>query len=225
MFISLGNNCAPAFTLNDLCLRNKAYPFDWVRSNPKIIYDFLLDRGIKYIDFGNVISDQYELKDLHSYTIHSSFPKSHINYYGQYFGHYTHIPKHQLILKFKKYIDRFFNSLENEKRITFIHTTENYIYHKLSRDHADEYYDYLKKIERFLEAQYPNLEFKIINIEIGNARRNTKHIRNYDLPYDLPFCDYCENHNSTDKFFKLYRDNVTKKMKEIYQKEKNADPN
>ena len=54
------------------------------------------------------------------------------------------------------------------------------------------------------------------NIEIGNTRPNTKHIHNYDLPYHLPFCDYCENHNSTDKFFNLYRDNVTKKIREIY---------
>ena len=35
--ISLGSQCDPSLTLKIINLKNKTYPFDWVRSNTKII--------------------------------------------------------------------------------------------------------------------------------------------------------------------------------------------
>ena len=89
--ISLGSQCNPGLTLKTLNLKNKTYPFDWVRSNSKIIYDTLLYGTGKYINFNSEKSNDYYTKSLDEIDF-KNFSKSYINEYGQYFTHYTDIP-------------------------------------------------------------------------------------------------------------------------------------
>lgn len=214
--ISLGNNCDPALSLRDLGLRSEAYPFDWVRSNPKIIYDTLINGPDKYISFGKEVSDDFEIKHMFDCfaIIKELCPTSHINYYGQNFTHYTKISQAELIEKLTRYFNRFFDRLKNSDSIKFVHTTENYIFHKLSRDNKDVYFDYLIKISDHLHNEYKKLNFEIFNLEIGNKRDDTEFIKNYTLKYDLPFSDECENH--TSEFFKPFRKEVTKIISRIF---------
>ena len=174
--ISLGSNCCPGLSLRELNLKKETYPFDWVRTNAKIIYDVLINDKSKYITFSDKISNEFYLKDLHAYT-HPTFNIGHINYYGQHFTHYTDITSDELKNKFNNYIDRFINVLNSDKKILFIHSNEEYIYHKKHRDDKLELYIYLCKINDLLEEKYPNLKFEIIT----PTKKKNETKRSYDL--------------------------------------------
>ena len=137
--VSLGSSCCPGLSLRTLSLKKETYPFDWVRNNAKIIYDLLLNGKEKYTKFNQGVSDDFYVKDLHSHT-NPVFNSSHINYYGQHFTHYTDITTDELINRFENYLDRFFDLLNSDKKVLFIHSNEEYIYHKKSRDAKIELY-------------------------------------------------------------------------------------
>lgn len=208
--ISLGSNCSPGLSLRKLNIKKETYPFDWVRSNSKIIYDVLLNGKDKYLNFSNEnISNDFYLNDLHSYLENSK--NSYVNYYGQYFTHYKNITQKDLKIKFDRYLNRFFDLLKTNKKVLFIHTNEEFIYHKKSRDDKSELYKYLCKINDLIEEKYPELTFEIINIDINNTFDNYKNITNINMVYNLSFSDECEHHSS--KFYNLYRNNVTSIIK------------
>jgi len=73
------------------------------------------------------------------------------------------------------------------KKILFIDSNEEYIYHKMSRENKEELYEYLCKINDILQNNYPNLVFKIINIDIDNKFKNYGYILNYSLEYNHNF--------------------------------------
>ena len=211
--VSLGSNCCPGLSLRNLNLKKETYPFDWVRNNSKIIYDVLLNGKDKFLKFNNKdISDDFYLKNLHHFT-HKNFKGSHINYYGQHFTHYTELNTEELITKFNKYLNRFLNLLTSNKKVLFIHSNEEYIYHKRSRDHKVILYDYLCKTNDLIREKYPALSFKIINIDINNKFENYENITNLTMNYDLSLSDNCEHH--IPKFYNLYRDNITSIIKEF----------
>lgn len=206
--ISLGSSCCPGLSLKILNLKKETYPFDWVRTNSKIIYDILVNGKNRYLSFNNnnTSSTEFYVKDLHSY-IQKNFTNSHINYYGQHFTHYTDISTNELKKKFDKYLDRFFTLLNSNKNVLFIHSNEEYIYHKKSRDDKLYLYEYLCKINDLLEEKYPNLNFEIINIDINNQFQNYKNIINLNMEYNLPFSNLCEHH--MPEFYEPYRNNIT----------------
>lgn len=219
--ISLGNNCDVGLALRKLKLKQQTYPFDWVRSNPKIIYDTLVNGYEKYIQFGNPdgnnynVSDDYQIKDMFAcfYKGKKQIPNSHINYYGQHFTHYIDLPSEELKAKFSRYFNRFLDILESSNIVIFIHTTENYILHKLSRDNKDLYFSYLKKIAEFIAEKYPKLNFKILNLEHNNPYQDTSHIINYNMTYNLPYSDYFENH--TPRYLIPYRKEIERILREV----------
>jgi hypothetical protein len=213
--ISLGSQCNPGLSLRKLNLKKETYPFDWVRSNSKIIYDILVNGCENYLDFGEETTGEYFVKDIECIDF-KDFPISHINRYGQYFTHYEIIEKHELYLKFKKYFNRFFELLSSNKTVLFIHCHEEYIYNKKSRDNSELFYDYLCKINDVLEQKYPNLNFEIINIDINNNYKNYKNIKNLSIKYEFRFSDYGETHYKT--FFNPYRNAVTAAIKDYLKK-------
>ena len=200
------------FNIKKNRLKKETYPFDWLRTNSKIIYDILLNGSSKYTSFNTEISDEYLFKHLNSYT-HPDFPHSHINYYGQHFTHYTDIKTEDLINKFERYMSRFFDLLNSSKSVVFIHTHEEYIYHKKSRENRDELYEYLCRVNDILTNNYPNLHFRIVNIDIDNKHNNYGNILNYSLKYKLPLSDYCEHFK--EYFYHPYRDEVNRIVKDI----------
>ena len=211
--ISFGTQCNPGLSLRELKLKKETYPFDWVRSNSKIIYDVLLNGKNKYITFDSDKSNDYYTKDLDCIDF-KNFPSTHINSYGQYFTHYTHLDTLELKNTFNKYLDRFFELLSINKKVLFIHTHEEYIYHKKSRDDNIELYNYLCKINDLLEEKYPNLNFEIINIDINNNFKKYKKIININMEYNLPISDNSETH--TGKFYDPYRETITKILKQYF---------
>jgi hypothetical protein len=194
--VSLGSNCSPGLSLRELGLKSETYPFDWVRTNSKIILDVLENGYQKYLSFGsNIISDAYYLSDIHMHTHAGKFPKSHINWYGQHFTHYTNISQRELKIKFHRYLTRFTELLKKNKKILFIHTSEEYIYHKKSRDATDELYGYLCKINDHIINTHPSLQFVILNIEVDNTHENYGNIINKNMTFKCPLSDYCEHHS------------------------------
>jgi len=213
--ISLGNSCCAGLTLRKLDLKKEGYPFDWVRSNPKIIFDFLKNGPNRFLSIGipsENISNDYEIKDMFEH-FYNKITYNNVNFYGQHFTHWLKTSENKLIEKFERVVNRFFNKLETSNSILFFHTTENYLFHKLSRDNKDSYYEYLIKISEFIEQRYPNLKFKIINIEIDNHRNDTIHIINYNMNIDPLYGDECET--SRDDFLIPFRDEVTRIIKDI----------
>lgn len=204
--ISLGSQCDPALTLKILNLKNKTYPFDWVRSNSKIIFDVLLNGKTNYITFNSEKNNEYYTKSIDEVDF-KDFPETHINLYGQYFAHYINISTNDLIDKFNNYFERFYSVLNDNKKILFIHTHEEYIYHKKSRDDKDMFYDYLCKINDLLEKNYPTLDFTILNIDINNMYKNHGKIINMSIEYNMKISDNCETHKG--EFFHPYRHKIT----------------
>ena len=214
--ISLGSSCCPGLSLRSLKLKKETYPFDWVRNNSKIIYDVLVHGKDKYLMFNNEhISNDFYVKHLHQCT-QKKFKGTHINYYGQHFTHYTHLSTEELITKFNNYLDRFFNLLNSNKNVLFIHSNEEYIYHQKSRDDKVVLYDYLCKINDIIEEQYPDLMFEIVNIDINNSFENYKNITNISMAYDLPLSDNLEHH--APKFYNTYRNKITSITKTFLEK-------
>ena len=62
------------------------------------------------------------------------------------------------------FINSFFLNvlLNSNKKVLFIHSNEEYICHKKSRDDKVILYDYLCKINDIIKEKYPNLTFEII---------------------------------------------------------------
>lgn len=197
IFISIGSQCSPGFSLQELDKHTETYPFDWVRSNSKIIYDVLLNGPEKYLTFDSTGgSDDYFTKHLDTSGFRE-FPLTHINSYGQFFTHYPQLHIDEVITKFRRYMDRFFDVLNSTKQITFIHTHEEYLYHKLSRDNKNNFYEYLCKINDLLVNRYPSLKFKILNIDIDNNHTNYGNIINLSAGRSnhFTFSDNSETHH------------------------------
>ena len=208
-FISLGSQCNPGLTLKTLCLKNETYPFDWIRSNSKIIYDVLLNGREKYLTLNSEnISDEYYTKHLDSIDQIKEFPRAFINLYGQFFTHYYEsITSEELINKYNNYFERFYSLLNSNKRVLFIHGHEEYIYHKKSRDDRNIFYDYLCKINDLLKQQYQNLNFTILNIDVDNNHENYGNIINLNMEYNMEISDNAETHNIN--FYQPYRNTFT----------------
>ena len=137
------------------------------------------------------------------------YKSSHVNYYNQHFSHYLDLNLTELKIKFNRYLDRFFKTLRSNKKIIFIYTAEQSIIHAKTRDNLNMYYDYLCKISMHLTKNYPNLNFKILNIEINNKHTNYDKIYNLNLEYDGPICD---NYECKDGI-QIYRKNLTQLLK------------
>lgn len=64
MFINLGSNCCITYQLNNLNLRNEAYPFDWTDISLKQLIEILQNDFIGYDDLEyKKISDKHPLFD------------------------------------------------------------------------------------------------------------------------------------------------------------------
>lgn len=181
--ISLGGSCLTGMMLRKYNIKKETYPFDWVRSTPEIIYDILLNGYEKYILFNKNVSHNRYLSNFYitSHIRRDNFPITHINGYGQYFTHYTNITSSELKDKYKRYCERFLNKLKTSKSILFIYSTESYIFVKNLEDKKYIFYNFLKKISEHIEKNYPNLSFKIINIQHNNTHQNTEHIINFNF--------------------------------------------
>ena len=81
-YISLGSHCYPAWLIERMGLRNAAYPFDWLFSDPRMILDCLRDRC------STLLNPIYHQKvDAH---------RSNHTLYGPRFGHTSVFNHHDI---------------------------------------------------------------------------------------------------------------------------------
>ena len=218
--ISMGSNCAPGIALRELGLKGKTYPFDWIISNPSIILDVLQNGYEKYLTFEHknfkeedrdpIIEDFFRCLFQNSIQ-NFQHQRCTLNCYGQYFTHYISQRKLLIIDKFQRYFERFFNAIQENKRLLFIKSSEEYIYHKKSRDNSEKYYQDLVKVSECIHELNPDLEFKILNIEINNSYENTEYIHNENLEFPLDLSDNCEFHDG--EHYGFYRNAVREIIK------------
>ena len=216
-YISLGSSCCPGLSLRKLGLKTETYPFDWVRTNNKIIYDILSNGAENFLSLDGEISEDFYINEMYNTFYGKTKPTNmKVNYYGQHFTHYKDLSTAQVVEKFTRYIDRFFKVLNSNQKVLFIQSHEDYIVHKKSRNARDEFYDYLCKISNILDRNYPNLNYHIINIEIDNYFDNSEHITNLNINYNSAVSDNCENFKNKNKQrLYVYRDSVTNAVKQF----------
>lgn len=166
-FIPLGNSCAVGYQLNELKLRNNAYPFDWTRSTiPQLIsilknkFDNFCDINIeKYSDMHNsyLLSNSYKLK-----FAHELFDPNDLD---------------EFKTKMQRRVDRFMK-LKNES-ITFVHisfskkeTKLNDLLSELDKQFSNYKLLYISNVppsskdERIIHADIS--EFEFINWQYSN---------------------------------------------------------
>tara|TARA_B110001450_G_scaffold115712_1_gene109421 strand:- start:6005 stop:6673 length:669 start_codon:yes stop_codon:yes gene_type:complete len=217
MYISLGNNCTVTLSLNNLGLKKESMPFDYIVSNPRIIYDCF---KTNFTHFTNINTKHSEYRDnnlVYFYPkIKSSFPgfpmHSLENEYGIKFHHFGGSPV-QLSEMFKRRTERFLNILEkSNEEIIFFYCTETYIYDNISRNNSELDYQYLQKIDNYLSNNYKNLKFKIVNFTINKNIENSNHLENiYINVPEEHFSDNCETHKV--EVFQPFRKNIQEKIK------------
>ena len=213
LIISLGDNCAPALALRDLGLHHETFPYDWVRSTAQIVHDSLEDDFADYTTFGKYQGGEYFLHDLYR-TDYPKFPSSHINNYGQYFTHYLDYPPDKLTESLLRRAERLKVCLGSDKKILFIRSTESYLYDKKSRERADLYWDYLKKISSLLEKRYPRLDFAILNIEANKVREPEGRVYHFSLTFPHEPADVFKNKVHAP-YYMRYRNEIYRALKWI----------
>ena len=179
--ISLGTDCVPGINIKSYHLSKEPFPiFNDVYINPKIILDCLYDNFEKYttIDQDMKYKDDiiYEYLDMHEeYTVR----KNHYNQYGMLFLYQQKMTKDELKDLLEIQVARFKKKLSLNK-LLFIYTTEDSLQLKSAFDNQETNYNYLLKIEEYLEKNYPKLEFHILAFHILKNFKNTKHIFNFN---------------------------------------------
>jgi hypothetical protein len=211
--VSFGSQCDVGLSLRSMDLKGETYPFDWVCSNPKIIYDVLVNGPSRYVTFDGNKNDDYYVNDLGS-RYDFNIPKDHINFYGQHFTHYTGMSSEELTKTLSRYLERFFNLLKSEKTVLFVCSHEEYLYHKISHDNKNEFYNYLCKINDNLCENYPQLKFTILNIDINNTHNNYKNIINTSIDYAYHFSD---GETRKPAYFEPYRNSITGAIKNFLE--------
>ena len=194
-FVSLGSSCCPGLSMRELNIKSETYPFDWIRSNNKIIYDILLNGKKRFLQF-NAIDESFYINEMYESLYKKKGHNNSINNYGQHFAHYTNLSIEQIQNKFNRYIERFFSLFESGKKVLFIQSHEDYIVHEKSRNRREEFYEYLMKINDIINQKYHKFDFDILNIEIQNSFEDYKNIKNVSINYGNIYANEWENHNS-----------------------------
>ena len=176
-YISIGYNCFTAMLLNNLKLREKAYPVDWVISSPEYILKYFK------INFEN-----YYLPNK----------TATVNYLGQEFYWERHhkmaeandfhcennISDDSLSIyqdnrtKYERRITRINNLLDTKESILFIYSTEYTInsckdanFEKELKENEDKYHNDLIELKKFLSNKYPNKKIDILTIYFNSKNK------------------------------------------------------
>jgi hypothetical protein len=180
-FISLGSSCSIAENLRILNLRDQALPFDWIKvNNFKNVILMIEDNFSNLWD-----SNNYELVKTSSkfFYLEENLNKKYVEMdiyrnikYNSVFYH--DFPSNcenlyeNFVKKYKKRCERFFNTIENNKSITFIREQINP--KQISIDDLKMFHFLIKKVNS-------SLEFKLVII--------LNNFLNYDLVKLTNFCN------------------------------------
>jgi len=135
-YISLGSTCTIAYQLQQLNLRNRAYPFDWIRTKSlkevikclKNSFDGFTD--FEYLDtklnFTYQESDDFKLDAVTGIiSVKNSFNMSFLH---DFLINSNSDNKIEVIAKYNKRIERFYQTINNDRKIDIVFVRYDMIY-------------------------------------------------------------------------------------------------
>lgn len=208
IIISLGNQCAPALASRALGHHTYTFPFDWVPTNPMVIFDCLNTNFDKYVTLGSpcALGDMNDDLILFQQTDNRSFPINYINTYNCWFCHDRDKPSHILSETLSRRAERLISTITSGEKILFVFSNEPSIYYKTFRDKEDLYYEYIVNLQNILIEKYKCDNFKILCIFINRVFPDTPHIKCINMKWLGPTSNNGEAHIS--KTYEPFRNNV-----------------
>jgi hypothetical protein len=216
MYISLGCNCAPALALHMLNIKNETLPFDWIPNTLKIVKMCLYKEFENFNKLEEISILPNFNDELFKFQIcyAPTFPKTHINYYNNWYVHDTHLSKEDLVNQINRRVDRLLNLIKSDKELVFIYANEHAIYINEYYLRQSEYYKDLIDIENILKNKYNKHNFKIIAFFINAEYPKTEHITTYNISWDTNnMSDNAEYHNGT--FYDPFRQRLVDYLNNI----------
>jgi len=145
--ISLGSCCHTASFLKKEKLKLVSYPFDWVFSGPKMIYEILIDQFKSFLD-------------KNQYTVLTEHRSGHKVYGHRFFNHKN--PKEDVDYEYyKRCVVRFYDVINSQEHKLFIIT--NVIDRNVRCVIAEEEIEYTNKICNYLKTICVNFSLMYIN--------------------------------------------------------------
>ena len=191
LHISLGIGCTTALMLNQLNLREKSYPFDWVISKNDALINALNDDFKHYFTNLTVYKDNDSVVDYYGFrfphvnlqSIHNTGFNFELTYKNNDFifeSWHKYIPAAREA--FKRRLDLFRNACLGDQKVYFIRSTANSTQGPITKRQAIILRDTIR-------TNYPNLDFCLIIISSSNYLKtpwNLDNIKNY---YGYPLSD------------------------------------
>jgi hypothetical protein len=176
-YISIGYNCFSAMLLNNLKLREKAYPLDWVNSSPEYILKYFKTNfenyylpnetaTVNYLGQQFVWERQHKMAEANDYHCENNISDNSLSIYEDNRN------------KYERRITRINNLLNTKESILFIYSTEytinsrkNCNFEKKMKDNEDKYHNDLVELKKFMSNKYPNKKIDILTIYFNSKNK------------------------------------------------------
>lgn len=185
-YVSLGSNCSVTWWLNELGLRNCAYPFDWSNITIQQLNNALTNNFVNYVDTLEVkfISKKY-------LNINGNSTAIITNNYGIKFAHEVLTND---ISEFKKSLTKRiirFNDLKKENFVVFVRIELKPL--------SSKYLDYLEELVKLLDLINKKYLLKIIIHKDSNIKISLDKVKIYY--YDSFSSDWKMSNLNWTKYF------------------------
>ena len=226
-FVSLGSDCCGASSLQELGLRDVAFPFDFTNSNPTIIHQVLRNgwEEAANLEFsqhvGTDSGGMWDFMDGCMKLDQIPDARKHTNKFGQGFAHYSNVSHEEMNSKLSRRFQRFTALLNGHQSVLFIKTAREYAYSQVVRSRAKVFYEDLISISMHILKYYPHLDFHILNFEHDNIHQDTDLITNVEMNVDelqLTYSDDCEGIHcwSIGRWHQVFQRQVTDLIRQIF---------
>lgn len=182
--ISLGGTCCIAYQLRFLGLREKAYPFDWVRiNNLATITELIKNNFNNFLDKNkfifNSVSDRFDVDGkMLSYVYDNSYCK----FYHE-FKEYINNDNFELFSqKYQRRINRFIQTIRNSNKILFIREEIGNLSINKIKEFSNMINDINPKLDwkmkiivrnkKYLQFKSENIDIILSDLKINNWKRD-----------------------------------------------------
>tara|TARA_B100001094_G_scaffold325262_1_gene379297 strand:+ start:5541 stop:6224 length:684 start_codon:yes stop_codon:yes gene_type:complete len=164
--ISLGSKCGTATLLNELGLRKKSFPFDFIPTSPDLILKYLIDD-----------SEMYPSKNEHNRSEREFL----VNADGVWFGHFNLSDGYtETISKFKQRRCDLIDYFHSKKSILFVYAAESDIYNEMNNSNKPNH-ENIQHLVKYIKSLNTNLFFHIIAIHVNKQFPDSECISNYTI--------------------------------------------
>lgn len=176
-YISIGYNCSASILLNKLKLRTKAFPLDWVVSNPNWLLIYFKTQFKDYYLPAPNSKTNYLGQDFHWFETHK-FQEANEAYCENNISNYKLSIYQDNCNKFKRRIKRLIDLLHSKESILFVYNAEYRIncerespYEKNMILYEDAHYNNLIDLKNYFESNYPSSKIDILVIYINKKNK------------------------------------------------------